>query len=72
MDGSSRRARTLLGAVATALTLAGPVMLLRGSSGRREIRAEATAQKITFPEHRLPEPFRPVPRPVFPPAPDTS
>lgn len=54
MDGSNRRARALLRAVGTALTLAGPVMLLRGSAGRNEIRAELTAQKITFPVRRLP------------------
>ncbi|WP_405638897.1 hypothetical protein [Streptomyces sp. NBC_00019] len=54
MDASRRRAGTLLGTVGTALTVAGPVMVLRGRSGRREIRTELAAQKITFPRHGLP------------------
>ncbi|KAB1142345.1 hypothetical protein F7R91_29285 [Streptomyces luteolifulvus] len=55
MDGSHRRAGTLLGTVGTALVVAGPVMLLRGRSGRNEIRTELAAQKITFPDHGLPD-----------------
>ncbi|MFF2516531.1 hypothetical protein [Streptomyces sp. NPDC058086] len=54
MDGSRRRAGTLLGTVGIALAAAGPVMLLRGRSGRKEIRAELAAQKITFPDRGLP------------------
>ncbi|MFH8281414.1 hypothetical protein [Streptomyces antibioticus] len=54
MDASHRRAATLLGAVGTALGVAGPVMVLRGRSGRKEIRAELAAQKITFPRQGLP------------------
>jgi hypothetical protein len=54
MDGPSRRARTLLGAAGAALAPAGPVMLLRGGTGRNGIRAEPAAREITFPERRLP------------------
>lgn len=54
MHGSHRPARLLLGTAGTALALAGPVMVLRGRSGRKEIRGELAAQKITFPEHGLP------------------
>lgn len=54
MDGSRRLAGTLLGTVGTALAVAGPVMVLRGRSGRKEIRSELAAQKITFPDHGLP------------------
>ncbi|WP_149182812.1 hypothetical protein [Streptomyces sp. TRM49041] len=54
MDGSRRRTGTLLGTVGTALAVVGPVMVLRGRSGRREIRAELADQKITFPEGGLP------------------
>ncbi|WP_217145809.1 hypothetical protein [Streptomyces sp. AC627_RSS907] len=54
MDGSHRRAGTLLGTVGMALVVAGPVMLWRGRSGRKEIRTELSAQKITFPERGLP------------------
>ncbi|WP_326574898.1 hypothetical protein OG250_06485 [Streptomyces sp. NBC_00487] len=54
MDGSHRRAGTLLGTVGTALAAAGPVMLWRGRSGRKEIRTELAAQRITFPERGLP------------------
>ncbi|PWI12913.1 hypothetical protein DI272_01175 [Streptomyces sp. Act143] len=55
MDGSHRRAGALLGTVGAALAIAGPVMVLRGRSGRKEIRTELTAQKITFPHHGLPD-----------------
>jgi hypothetical protein len=54
MDGSRRWAGTLLGTVGTALAVAGPVMVLRGLGGRKEIRAELAAQKITFPDRGLP------------------
>ncbi|MFI1418153.1 hypothetical protein ACH4VX_09185 [Streptomyces sp. NPDC020731] len=54
MGGSHRRAGTLLGTVGTALVVAGPVMLWRGRSGRKEIRRELAAQEITFPERGLP------------------
>ncbi|MGW3954341.1 hypothetical protein ACWEKM_26200 [Streptomyces sp. NPDC004752] len=54
MDGSHRRAGTLLGTVGMALGVAGPVMVLRGRSGRKEIRTELAAQKITFPDRGLP------------------
>lgn len=54
MDGSHRRAGTLLRTVGAALVVAGPVMLWRGRSGRKEIRTELVAQKITFPERGLP------------------
>lgn len=54
MDRAHRRAGALIGAVGLALVAAGPVMLLRGRSGRKEIRTELAAQKITFPEHGLP------------------
>ncbi|MDX3242895.1 hypothetical protein [Streptomyces sp. ME18-1-4] len=54
MDGSHRGAGALLATVGTALGVAGPVMVLRGRSGRKEIRTELAAQKITFPERGLP------------------
>lgn len=54
MDGSHRGAGTLLGTVGIVLAVAGPVMVLRGRSGRKEIRTELAAQKITFPDHGLP------------------
>ncbi|MFE9880275.1 hypothetical protein [Streptomyces sp. NPDC005784] len=54
MDGTHRRAGTLLGTVGVALAVAGPVMLVRGRSGRKEIRTELAAQKITFPDRGLP------------------
>ncbi|MFF6783751.1 hypothetical protein [Streptomyces sp. NPDC012510] len=54
MDASHRRAGTLIAAVGMALGVAGPVMVLRGRSGRKEIRTELAAQKITFPERGLP------------------
>ncbi|GGW47065.1 hypothetical protein GCM10010503_24830 [Streptomyces lucensis JCM 4490] len=54
MNGPHRRAATLLGTVGIALSVAGPVMLLRGRGGRKEIRTELAAQKITFPGHGLP------------------
>ncbi|MFJ8112067.1 hypothetical protein [Streptomyces sp. NPDC096132] len=54
MDASHRRAGTLLGTVGIALGVAGPVMLWRGRSGRKEIRTELAAQKITFPQRGLP------------------
>ncbi|MFJ9720705.1 hypothetical protein ACIRPQ_33000 [Streptomyces sp. NPDC101213] len=54
MDGSPRRAGILLGTVGAALAVAGPVMLWRGRGGRKEIREELAAQKITFPDRGLP------------------
>ncbi|MFK0252721.1 hypothetical protein [Streptomyces sp. NPDC090445] len=54
MDGSHRWAGPLLGTVGAALAVAGPVMLFRARSGRKEIRSELAAQKITFPRHGLP------------------
>ncbi|GAA3494675.1 hypothetical protein GCM10019016_017750 [Streptomyces prasinosporus] len=54
MNGSHRRAGALLGTVGTALLVAGPVMVPRGRHGRKEIRTEPVAQKITSPDHGLP------------------
>ncbi|MEV5575075.1 hypothetical protein AB0L06_33980 [Spirillospora sp. NPDC052269] len=54
MDGSRLRAGALLGTVGLGLAVAGPVMVLRGRGGRKEIRAELAAQKITFPDQGLP------------------
>lgn len=54
MDRPHRRAGALLATVGTALAIAGPIMVLRGRSGRKEIRTELAAQKITFPGHGLP------------------
>ncbi|MFJ8599824.1 hypothetical protein ACIREM_14075 [Streptomyces shenzhenensis] len=54
MDGSHRRAGILLRTVGLALGVAGPVMVLRGCTGRKEIRTELAAQKITFPGRGLP------------------
>ncbi|MFI8230710.1 hypothetical protein ACIGDI_17905 [Streptomyces sp. NPDC085900] len=54
MKAAPRRTNALIGSVGIALSAAGPVMLLRGRSGRKEIRAELTAQRITFPDHGLP------------------
>lgn len=54
MNGSRRPAGVLLGTVGAALAVAGPVMVLRARSGRKEIRAELTAQRITFPDGGLP------------------
>ena len=59
MDRTHRRAGTLLGTAGIALAVAGPVMLARGRSGRREIRAELAAQKITFPDRGLPLELKP-------------
>ncbi|MEU3979302.1 hypothetical protein AB0F77_04185 [Streptomyces sp. NPDC026672] len=55
MNAAHRRTGTLIGAVGLALGAAGPVMLLRARSGRREIRAELAAQRIRFPGHGLPD-----------------
>lgn len=54
MNAARRRTSTLIGMVGLAVGSAGPVMLLRGRSGRQEIRAELAAQKITFPDQGLP------------------
>lgn len=45
----------LLGAVGFAMLLAGPILVISGAIGRRQIRRELTDQKISFPEaERLP------------------
>lgn len=54
MDRAHRRIAALAGAAGAALLAAGPVMLLRGGMGRKEIRAELAAQQVTFPERGLP------------------
>jgi hypothetical protein len=54
MNIAHRRTGALVCMVGVALGAAGPVMLLRGLSGRKEIRAELAAQKIRFPGHGLP------------------
>ncbi|MGW2786486.1 hypothetical protein ACWC3X_35550 [Streptomyces populi] len=58
MDGTHRRTGTLLGTVGAALAVAGPVMLVRARGGRKQIRTELTAQKITFPDRGLPADLR--------------
>ncbi|MDQ7903568.1 hypothetical protein RB614_03445 [Phytohabitans sp. ZYX-F-186] len=40
----------LLGVVGAALLVAGPIMIARGVTGRRTIRAELADQKIVFPD----------------------
>lgn len=55
MSSAHGRTRILIGTVGAALMVAGPVMLWRGRSGRKEIRTELAAQKIAFPRHGLPE-----------------
>lgn len=59
MDGTHRRARALLKAAGTALAVAGPVMMLRGRGGRKEIRGELASQRITFPDRGLGEELAP-------------
>ncbi|MFJ8196454.1 hypothetical protein [Streptomyces sp. NPDC096152] len=59
MDGTHRRARALLKAAGTALAVAGPVMMLRGRGGRKEIRGEPASQRITFPDGGLGEELAP-------------
>lgn len=59
MNEPHRRAAALLGTVGIALSAAGPVMLLRGRSARKEIRTELAAHKITFPGHGLPAELAP-------------
>ncbi|GGZ05500.1 hypothetical protein [Streptomyces poonensis] len=54
MSGAHRRTGALVGTVGAALLAAGPVMLLRGRGGRKEIRTELAAQRITFPDGGLP------------------
>ncbi|MGW1160322.1 hypothetical protein ACWD48_19305 [Streptomyces sp. NPDC002519] len=54
MDRAHRWTGALVGTVGAALMAAGPVMLLQGRKGRKEIRSELAAQKITFPAHGLP------------------
>ncbi|MFP8883878.1 hypothetical protein [Streptomyces mangrovi] len=59
MNRPHRRTGALLGTVGTALAVAGPVMVLRGRGGRKEIRAELADQRITFPERGLPAELAP-------------
>ncbi|MFD0317877.1 hypothetical protein [Streptomyces flavalbus] len=54
MSAARGRSGVLATAVGAGLLAAGPVMLWRASGGRREIRGELAAQKITFPLHGLP------------------
>ncbi|WP_282701761.1 hypothetical protein [Streptomyces sp. CC219B] len=54
MNAANSPAGALIGAVGLALGAAGPVMLLRARRGRKEIRTELAAQRITFPDHGLP------------------
>ncbi|MFE1311906.1 hypothetical protein [Streptomyces sp. NPDC058755] len=54
MNSAHRWTGALLGTVGATLMVAGPVMLARGRQGRKEIRTELAAQKITFPDHGLP------------------
>jgi hypothetical protein len=54
MNDARRPTSVLVAAVGAALLAAGPVMVLRGRGGRKEIRTELAAQKITFPNHGLP------------------
>ncbi|MFC9926403.1 hypothetical protein [Streptomyces sp. NPDC127190] len=54
MNRAHRWTAALVGTVGAALAAAGPVMLVRGRLGRKEIRAELAAQKISFPRHGLP------------------
>jgi len=45
----------LLAVVGVGLLLAGPILIARGTAGRRSIRAELSEQKIVFPDrHELP------------------
>ncbi|MFI1162812.1 hypothetical protein ACH4UM_04165 [Streptomyces sp. NPDC020801] len=59
MDRAHRRIAALSGTAGAALLAAGPVMLLRGRMGRRQIRTELAAQKISFPDHGLPAQLAP-------------
>ncbi|MFB7734440.1 DUF2249 domain-containing protein [Streptomyces sp. NPDC056112] len=54
MDGAHRRTGVMVRMAGAALMAAGPVMVLRGGMGRKEIRTELAAQRITFPAHGLP------------------
>lgn len=55
MNRAHRWTGALVGTVGAALMAAGPVMLVRGRQGRKEIRTELAAQMITFPGHGLPD-----------------
>ncbi|MFE9770914.1 hypothetical protein ACFYOV_04370 [Streptomyces sp. NPDC005931] len=55
MKCTYRGADVLLKAVGTAMLAAGPVMVWRALSGRKEIRGELASQRIRFPERGLPE-----------------
>ncbi|MFF0224008.1 hypothetical protein [Streptomyces sp. NPDC004629] len=54
MDRAHHWTGALVRTVGAALVAAGPVMLVQGRKGRKEIRSELAAQKITFPRHGLP------------------
>ncbi|MEU9796722.1 hypothetical protein AB0E27_40355 [Streptomyces sparsogenes] len=60
MHSAHRWTGRLVGTVGAALMVAGPVMLLRGRQGRKEIRTELAAQRITFPDHGLPAHLAPL------------
>ncbi|WP_330340263.1 hypothetical protein [Streptomyces sp. NBC_00557] len=55
MNGAHWWTGPLVRTVGAALVAAGPVMVWRGRNGRKEIRTELAAQKITFPDHGLPD-----------------
>ncbi|MBQ0827092.1 hypothetical protein [Streptomyces tagetis] len=59
MNPPHPRTGALLTVTGTALALAGPVMLLRAADGRKEIRGELAAQRITFPDDGLPADLMP-------------
>lgn len=50
MRSAHRAAGALLDTVGLAMLVAGPVLVARGLTGRREIRSELAAQRISFPE----------------------
>lgn len=56
MGNAHRAAGALLDAAGVAMLVAGPVLICRGVSGKREIRTELAAQHVSFPdeERRLP------------------
>ncbi|MFI2433548.1 hypothetical protein [Streptomyces sp. NPDC018693] len=54
MNGAPRRSAALLATVGAVLMAAGPVMVVRGRGGRKEIHGELAAQRITFPRSGLP------------------
>jgi hypothetical protein len=50
MRSAHRAAGALLDTVGLAMLVAGPVLVARGLTGRRDIRSELAAQRINFPE----------------------